>query len=833
MGSSQGKINDPNDILNTAITTEYKDVQFLNNLLNVKLNLLNKDTDSDTEACSKLDFCPKAILNENIDFNLLVEVLDKTSQICNNKSVLLDGLAGFVKDPLNDNFNRVKVLKYLIVFSVKNNLNSHLLMGVKPEFTYKFLLDLMKGSSGNPEICKFAYQTLISYFNLCDKPTKIECINAAYNYCLTINNLDLICALLNHINGEYFYTESCSFSNESFWIFIESCISGHISHLQKQGIQILTKHVCANTTFNKTKGIFLSSDSEVAWQAFFLLIDVGKEKQLHLVEPSLNLLKCISHLPFLWQKCCYRIFLQHSQLTIIYKVAIDIFNRVFDSQDELRQMLTLVLPAINKHEYSSLSCEVFESLAHFCDCVPREHFQIVLEEITAMSSWNPVSFWMVIKSVLTNIGDKQKYVALEVIQRILVCANNLTHVYIRNESIKFIVASFWDERNQSQMFKIIETLINYCNNKVSVNYYFRPKIELDKMFFDGNWRWNQLDQRIWFSILQGPRSNNWLKFQSKWNNLSPCLQLLAWRDFLFQQTSKYESTFSMKFKEIESFLLSYFEQNLSSDDTGNMFIIVFRIFFLKWRMNDHMFTEVIRKPLFSPASYKENQIHVALVLVQQYLFNPQNPFRHNIRIFFKTTSRGNLLICFSNIDDKAITSSIRVDDSLIGIQCVNLIYKLASKRTFTEEVTKKTLEQFNTLLESQGNQVVHQIYTKTYEILIQIGQLPDIVKALFNDFVTKNLYKNLLYLKKDQYYKDIVTKFTKIVCTENFIKYNNKNGLDLIFDTLLNISLQCPQIRLNFTKRLNEVVSRNKDNFYIKLIIDLYLQGVIVTKDER
>lgn len=829
MGGSQGK-PDPNVYLNEAITTEYKDVQFLNNLLSVKLSIHNKDR----EACSKLDhYLCEAILGKNIDFHLLIEILDKTSQVCNDQQKFLDWLAYYVNYyPSKYNLSRVKVLNYLVVFSVKNNLSSHLVMEVQPEFTYTFLLDLMKTETE----CKLAYQTFISYFKLCDKPSKIQFINNAYKYCLTINNLDLICALLNHINGEYFYIEGCCFSNDSFWILIEHYISGHISHLQKQGIQILTKHVCSNTTFNKVKGIFLSSDSEMAWQAFFLLIDVGREKQLHLVEPSLNLLKYLKHLPFLWQKCCYRIFLQHSQLTIIYKVVIGIFKRVFDSQDELREILKLTLPAINKHEYSLLSCEVFDSLAHFCESLSTKHFQVVLEEITAMPSWNSVSFWKVIESVLTNIDDKQKYVSFEVIRSILVCANNLTHVYIRNESIKFIVASFWNETNQSQMFKIIETLIN-CNTKCSVNYYFRPEIQLEKMFFDRNW--NQSDQKVWFYILQDSKSNNWTKFQSNYNNLSPCLKLLAWRDFLLQ-LSRSESDIKL-LNEIESFLLSYFQQNLYSDDTRNMFIIVFKMLYSRWAMNDHMFTEVIRKPLFSPSLYRQNQYLVALVLVQPYLFTPPlrnanriyyKSYQANIRIFFKTGSRGILSICFSNIDDKAIMSSIRVDNSLIGIECVNLIYKLASKRTFTEEVTEKTIEQFNTLLDSQGNEVVHHIYTKTYQVFLQIGQSPDIVKSLFNDFVTKNLYKNLLQLKKDQYYKDIVTKFTKIICTENFTKYN-KNSLNLIFDTLLNISLQCPQIRLNFTKELNDVVSRTKDNFYIKSIIDLYLQGVIVTKDER
>lgn len=831
MGGGQGK-PDPNVYLNEAITTEYEDVQLLNNLLSVKLSIHNKDK----EACSKLDlYLHQAILDKNIDFHLLIEILDKTSELCNDKLKFLEWLANYVKHPSKDKINRVKVLNYLVVFSVKNNLSSHLVMKVEPEFTYKFLLDLIR-----TETCKVAYQTFISYFQLCNKPTKIQFINDAYKNCLTINNLDLICALLNHIDGEYFFTERCCFSSDSFWIFIEQFISGDIPHLQKQGIQILTKYVCSNTTFNKVRGIFLSSDTEMAWQAFLLLIDVGREKQLHLVEPSLNLLKYLKHLPFLWQKCCYRIFLQHSQLTIIYKVVIGIFKRVFDSQDELREILKLVLPAINKHEYSLLSCEVFDSLAHFCDCLSTKHFQVVLEEITAMPSWNSVSFWKVIESVLTNIDDKQKYVSFEVIQSILVCANNLTNVYIRNESCKFIVASFWNETNHLQMFKIIKTLINF-NTKVSVNYYFEPKIELEKMFFDRNW--NQSDQKVWFHILQDSKSNNYTKFKSNcnYNNLSPCLKLLVWRNFLLQFSSS-ESDIKI-FNEIESFLLSYFQQNLYySGDTGNMFIIVFKMVFSRWAMNDHMFTEVIRKPLFSPSLYKQNQILIALVLVQQYLFTPRpsraicstyyRSYQANIRIFFKTESRGILSICFSNLDDKAIMSSIKVDNSLIGIECVNLIYKLASKRTFTEEVTEKTIEQFNTLLESQGNEVVHHIYSKTYQVFLQIGQSPDIVKSLFNDFVTKNLYKNLLQLKKDQYFKDIVTKFTKILCTENFIKYN-KNSLNVIFDSLLNISLQCPQIRLNFTKELNDVVSRTKDNFYIELIIDLYLQGVIVTKDER
>lgn len=833
MGGSNGRPL-PNDVLNKAITTEDKDVQLLINLLNVKLSLHNKDP----KACPKLDFYPIAFLDKNIDFYLLIQVLDKTSHICNDKREFLNWLTAYVNGSLEDNFTKVKILNYLVEFSVKNNLSTVLVTLVQPGLIYKFLLDLMKRDLKNPEIHKLAYQTLISYFKLFDKPNKIECINAAYYYCRAINNLDLICALLNHINGEYFYTESCCLSNDTFWILIENHISGQSSHLQKQGIQILTKYVCVNTTFNKVKDIFMSSDTEVAWQAFFLLIDVGREKQLHLVEPSLNLFKCIRHLPLLWQKCCYRIFLQHSQLTVIYKVAIDIFKRVFESQNELREMLKLVLPAINKHEYSLLSCEVFESLAHFCNCLSREHFQVVLEEITAISSWNPVSFWKVIKSVLTNINDKQKYVSFEVIQRILVCANNLPHVYIRIETIKFIVASlWWDKTNQ---FKILETLINYCNNKVLVNYYFSPKIELDQMFFDGNY--NQLDQKVWFNILQDSGTNNWLKFQSNYNNLSSCLKLLAWRDFLLQ-SARSKNTLSLKFNEIESFLLSYFEQNLYSDDTANMFITVFKMLF-SWRpINDHMFMEVIRKPLFNPLTYKPIQIYVALVLVQQYLFKQQvrnangksfyfyKSYQANIRVFFKSGWRG-FFIYFSNMDDKTTMSSIRVDYSLIGIECVNLIYKLASKRTFTEEIAEKTIEQFNTLLDSQGNQVAHHIYAKTYQIFLQISESPDITKTLFNNFVTKNLFINLMQLKKDQYYKDIATKFTKIVCSENFIKYN-KNELDLIFDTLLNISLQCPQIRLTFTKELNNVVSRNNDKFYIKLIIDLYLQGVIITKDER
>lgn len=799
------------DILDKAIA-DTKDLYVLDTLLDLKLS------SSNIFNSTKINFDPSFVLREVVNFDLVCSIFEKATQICDDFLKPFKSVVEYIINNEKDikyQSNIVRFLNYLVSFCFRNDKVEILFNHLNPEFIYNFLII----SLSNTELKSKAYETLIFYFKLFQRVEQIKCLNAIFEFCFKNNNLDVFCALLNHIPKDVMYSEQCCLSNENVWLYVESCISGSQSHLQKQGEYILSKYIDSFTTVNAIKHIFISSDFKNSWQTFFVLIDMGREKQLHLITPSLDLFKYIFDLPFLWQKCVFKIFLEHSQSTIVYQVVIAILSRTY-SLGNLKEVSKLVFQAINKNEYTDLSCEMFEALGRFCGELDKTELEIVVKELVQIS-WNIVSFWKAIHSVFTR--ENKANLKIDLFHEVVCCALNLPHVYIRNDCIDHLVNIFWDEEDYNNIFKIIQSLkptdnIYFQNRKISneVTYLvINNLLQFTDHFHDLQ------KNKICFMILECLNIDIWSQFQNCLLTLSPHVVLFTWRYYLLSSDIN-KLDLATLYGQIETFLTEYFNKYLL-EETTDFFIEVCKVFICLFQTD--IIVQVVSTPLFSSEKYNNNQIYVALVLLQELLFKHEyEELYPDMEINIKSCG-SSVVIHFSK--NFVGINDIEVKDSRICGECINLIFK-QNKNEFAFDSTKEILDVFTNFIEFQNNKVLYRVSQKLYDLLLRTT-----CKNLVIDFV--NVWqKKLLQIKKDQYFKDIVNEFIKLMYSELYLNYNI-DDIASINNIFLELSESYLVIRLNLIKALRKLCadSFSYNEMCLELVTDIYIQGAITTKDER
>ncbi|XP_066253515.1 uncharacterized protein [Euwallacea similis] len=808
------------EILNETIVAEKSDAQFLHDLLSIKLSIT--DDSSDTKTVS---FDPSFVLEQNnLNFDLVVSILEKSLKIWKQEdiSLQLKKMGEYIQNNSTTQSNVLKLLHFMVFYCVKDNATL-LYEHVNPSFATKFLIDQLNTAENK----SLAYDTLILLFQIYKKSDQIDCLQILYNSCCHRENLDVFCGLLHYVPGELFHEETSSLTKDTFWIYIESCISGPQSHLQKQGTYILSKYVAATTSENKIKNIFVSVNTKNSWEAFFLLVDVGREKQLHLVTPALPLLQHLPHLPFLWQKCCYKIYLNHSQSSIVYHVANNILKSSFTG-DCLKDIMELVLPVLNKNEYTDHSCEVFSNLGVFCLGLSFCDFKIVIDEVTKIT-WNSVSFWKIVQNVLTQPNAKKIFLQSEVCNKIITITLNLPHMHIRDQCLTSLTSVMYTENMPLKVFKISQF---FMNAGIDHSKYLKH-LKISDQFVDlvMKNKHNYKNFKHWFKLFKIAHINSWPYVEKSLHDIDTEAKLFVWRDYL-----SWPHTSTILDREIEKWLITY-AKCMCEESTDN-FICLFKESVAKGIVGNNTFMEIIHEPLFlNTTKYNQNQIYVALVLVQDYLFDRANLANKSSNDFSFMYSKISVDVevnshkVFIKFIKGSTVSKIVVKSPRVCIAFINLLsitHKNGSPIMAAQDITKC----FKNFLEQYDNRVLKVLYAKTLE-LISLTYSLNIMKG-----VILLLFENISRIKKDQHYKDVVNEFIKIVFSERFYKLNVKNDSTMISPMSKQLLCICdlyPILRLNWLKEMRNLVSL-KWNYYdicVEPAVEMYLQGTVVSKDKR
>ncbi|XP_066156354.1 uncharacterized protein [Euwallacea fornicatus] len=805
--------------LNNTIIAEKTDAQFLHDLLNIKLSITDDSSDTKT-----LSFDPSFILEQNnLCFDLVISIFEKSLKIWKSEDFVLQlkKMGEYIQKLSTNQSKALKLLHFVVTYCVKDD-STLLYQNVDPSFATKVLISQLT----TVENKSLAYDALISLFKIYKKPDRIHCLEKLYNSCQLRENLDVFCGLLHHVPGELFYEETSILTKNTFWIYVELCISSPKSHLHKQGIYILAKYVGATTSDNKMNNIFVSINTKNSWEAFFVLVEVGREKQLHLVTPALPLLQHLPHLPFLWQKCCYKIYLNHSQSSIVYQVANNILKKSFTG-DCLKDIVELILPVLNRNEYTDHSCEVFSNLGAFCSGLSLCDFKIVIDEV-AKIAWNSVSFWKIVQNVLVQPNVGEIFLQPEVCCKILTIALNLPHMHIRDECLKSLTSVICNEKAPFKVFKMSQSFMATGVDPSKYLKHLKISNQLISLVMEQNSNYSNF--KDWLKMFKIANINSWPYVKRSLHNLTAEAKIYVWRDYLLWPHAS-----TVLHKNIETFLVAY-AKSIPEENTDN-FISLFRESVAKDVVGHDTFREIIYEPLFSPAKYNQYQIYVALVLVQDYLFDRANLDKKSSKSFSLVCSK--ISVCFEvqnhqvfiKFTNESSVSKVHVKSPCVCIASINLL-NITHKNEFLITDTQNIIELFEYFLEQYDNRVLKALYAKTLELISPTCSL-DIVKDLI-----LLLHKNISRIKKDQYYKDIINEFIKIVFSESFHMLNVAHDGAMIFlmsKDLLDICHLYPILRLNWLKEMRNLVSL-KWSYYdicVEPAVEMYLQGTVVSKDER
>lgn len=311
------------------------------------------------------------------------------------------------------------------------------------ELVNTLLASAVQSTEGRAQAC----DALLARFHQFPGPQQIACLNTVFEHGRANHNLDIFCALLSTVPETLLFDAASCLVLDSTWAYVALCLSGSEPPLQKQGAHILSK--CAHSP-----KVPCLNGSEHAWRAFFALLGAGREKQLHLVEPALELFGHIGDLPAIWQKCVYGVYLRHPQSAVVYRTAIHLLQQ---PAGLVLELLGGLLQAINQNHYHALSTRAFQALSDFSSGVGPSEWPTVISSFTAVH-WNVVAFWKALQSFL---GHRPP-VSAPLAQDLISSALRLPHLYLREQSLGLLVDALWDPHDYHKVLKLAGCVPREC-----------------------------------------------------------------------------------------------------------------------------------------------------------------------------------------------------------------------------------------------------------------------------------------------------------------------------------------------------------------------------------
>lgn len=296
-------------------------------------------------------------------------------------------------------------------------------------------------------------------------------------------NLALLHLLTDILISYKFETDLLTLlKNSELWFLIQNSLTNvRESFTQKQATNLLQRLI--NVALDKNVFSFqipeiiklksVNTDiSIMAWKNYFILIDTSKEKQLHLILPSIPLLKSVFCLHLNWIISILRILFSHSQTVVIFSVVNTVLqNEWLRDTNHFKAIIPDLLSAINKMEYFLLCTDTCYLFSHFVNSLCNNDMFVILLEESCKIFWNPVNLWVLYKIISSR--NCKSVLSTGLVENVLNSLQKLPHKYIREGCIqlfvKFLFACCYDSsltsliKISSILFKIEKQLfVNYC-----------------------------------------------------------------------------------------------------------------------------------------------------------------------------------------------------------------------------------------------------------------------------------------------------------------------------------------------------------------------------------
>ncbi|KAK9875335.1 hypothetical protein WA026_007731 [Henosepilachna vigintioctopunctata] len=246
--------------------------------------------------------------------------------------------------------------------------------------------------------------------------------------------------------------KSGCFQTNCLWNLLKNCISDENSIKRKQALYILSSTIefLKNNDSNLRPEV-LKSNSPDDWNIYFILLHLSREKQLHLIKPTLKLLESVAHLHIYWRSCLYKILLNHSQLFVVYKTVEYLMDLPVNKTDNLLFVLKNVMNALNKYEYSDLSLNAYSKFGIFCNTLPSEYLVQVFEEFISLE-WNPIGAWCFLSSISSVLHKVPQRCISDILHKL----KSLPHTFMRNSCIYTFLQNLFKNRENNIIGDLLE-----------------------------------------------------------------------------------------------------------------------------------------------------------------------------------------------------------------------------------------------------------------------------------------------------------------------------------------------------------------------------------------
>lgn len=643
-------------------------------------------------------------------------------------------------------------------------------------------------------------------------PNYVRSLNELYqlqflqNYflkCKELHNLEVMCVLLNHIDNKKLIAncESILFLDD-FWEHLENCISSDIYDQQKQGIFLLKKFVQAVYDYSsvqckipylQTTDISICHEApNKIWQIFFILLDASKEKQLHLIWPSLTLLNSLKFVSDIWQICIYKKLLMHSQNAVVYYVASHILhNNIF-----FQKLNKCLLSAINKNEYTYYCTKMFNNLPGYCNSLKSEDFLLFLEDILEIT-WVPTAAWHFCSNTFSKTLNKA--IPFKFVEPMYKVWKRLPHVYIRNGCLSiffnYIVKNFNWKNSLDDILKILFILKDHDSDLFvkSVSNHIDTGSLTDIL---SRIKGSVLDMKTFEIYVQTIKISKFeIGMQAILENLqnfNKKLQVLVYAN-LFDR---------FKICDIEKFVM---EQIIEIDeDSTDMFLIIIKELSKRNAFSEIMYSKVFHI-LSKPGSYSKTTISTSLNILN-----------------FKNSS-----------DVKETVKDLKHRYFECGKTDDGLCILVLELYFLTEKYPEIPFLEY--ILHNQSDIII----SKMFEYLSSFsfdGSNVNVVYFLINAL---NIIPDL---SKSRDFKTIIFNYINCIFSNSFLETLCELKLfdefTLTTDRLLSLSETFPIIDYYLSENIKETIfcpqySRKCSYIVIPIVEELLLRGIVVKKDDR
>uniref|UniRef100_A0A1Y1MDV7 tRNA (guanosine(18)-2'-O)-methyltransferase TARBP1 n=1 Tax=Photinus pyralis TaxID=7054 RepID=A0A1Y1MDV7_PHOPY len=234
-------------------------------------------------------------------------------------------------------------------------------------------------------------------------------------------NLDILCTVPN------FFLNSTSLSLNVYWKSLQKCLDSTNTILQKQALFLLKESIYLVQKFQLDLDIV--SGSATAWANLFMLYEIAREKQLHLVEPAFALLPTINQLHPSWLISIYKILLNHPHNAVCAFAIVHLLHSDwFAAIDVFEQVVACLLPATNKTDFTT-NQKIWESFQKFARGVGNFKLEIVIAQ-SARIRWIPSICYMFYCTMLFGLSISPPPLLVD---KVISNINNVPHRTIRTK----------------------------------------------------------------------------------------------------------------------------------------------------------------------------------------------------------------------------------------------------------------------------------------------------------------------------------------------------------------------------------------------------------------